>query len=253
MSIKCPGCGSELQQLTNSHIKAKHPEFVSVSDFKNHYQLTTLWSEGVKEKFIDVRTGVPTGKHVMTDKYYDAMKKRGNDFSGRDHWNYGNITSQSVKDKIAVGITTSEKYAKSISRWYNDNDYREYRMGIINNQVIPKGLLTRAARGQITRFEDKPKFAQYCILVNRITQKSLNLHKEYIDPNHVLHSDNYTIDHKFSKFEGFAQNIPPEVIGSKWNLEPLLRVDNSSKRTKCSITIEALLQAFNSDQLICQT
>lgn len=50
----------------------------------------------------------------------------------------------------------------------------------------------------------------------------------------------YHLDHRFSIYEGFLQNIPPKVIGNIHNLEMLPAKENMSKATKCSITKEEL-------------
>ena len=54
----------------------------------------------------------------------------------------------------------------------------------------------------------------------------------------------FTIDHKFSKKEGFLNNIPPEIIGSIINLEVLEHSVNSGKGSKCSITKDLLYNKY---------
>ena len=54
----------------------------------------------------------------------------------------------------------------------------------------------------------------------------------------------YHLDHKFSIYEGFKQNIPPFIIGNICNLEMLHYKENISKKTACSISLEELLKAF---------
>lgn len=58
----------------------------------------------------------------------------------------------------------------------------------------------------------------------------------------------FTIDHKFSKKEGFLQNVPPQIIGSIVNLEIMEHSINSSKRDNCSITKEILYNNYNEFQ-----
>jgi len=60
----------------------------------------------------------------------------------------------------------------------------------------------------------------------------------------------YTIDHMFSKKEGFIQNIPPQIIGSIVNLEILEHSLNSSKGSDCSISKELLYNKYNNLQNI---
>ena len=54
----------------------------------------------------------------------------------------------------------------------------------------------------------------------------------------------YHLDHKFSIYEGFKQNIPPYIIGNICNLEMIIGRNNLSKNRKCSITKEELFKSF---------
>ena len=244
MCIICPSCGAELQQITNSHVKAKHPEFQSVTEFKTYFRLDSLWSpETVAAKVTEV-TGKSRGKYNMTDKFYDAIKLRTENYSGENHWNYGNVTPGITKDRIGRGVKNSEQFQSSMARWHTDATYRDYRMQIVTNVVIPRNLQTRADKGLIIRFENRDDWAQYKILVYRFTRASLKTHKETIDPTNLLAIPGYQLDHKFSQFAGFHQGVPPHIIGSVVNLEPMLGTDNRAKYTGCSITVEELCRAY---------
>jgi hypothetical protein len=54
--------------------------------------------------------------------------------------------------------------------------------------------------------------------------------------------NNFHLDHKYSKLEGFKNTISPEVIGHICNLEMIPYQENTSKSSKCSITLETLLE-----------
>jgi TusA-related sulfurtransferase len=51
----------------------------------------------------------------------------------------------------------------------------------------------------------------------------------------------YHLDHKYSIIEGFKNNISPTIIGNMKNLEFITWEENIKKRTKCSITINELI------------
>lgn len=59
------------------------------------------------------------------------------------------------------------------------------------------------------------------------------------------YKDQYHLDHKYSKKQGFDDNINPRIIGHVVNLEWILSSINCSKRANCSITKEELLKEFN--------
>lgn len=62
-----------------------------------------------------------------------------------------------------------------------------------------------------------------------------------------LSNSAHHLDHKYSMFQGFKDNIPPFIIGNICNLEMLYYFDNISKGKKCSITKEDLLSSFYCD------
>ena len=55
---------------------------------------------------------------------------------------------------------------------------------------------------------------------------------------------NYHLDHRFSKKQGFKQNILPQIIGSIYNLEYLPASENIKKQDNCSITIDELAENY---------
>ena len=68
----------------------------------------------------------------------------------------------------------------------------------------------------------------------------------YKDGKHVTQTKGlYHLDHKFSIYEWFIQNVPMENIGSINNLEMIIGRNNISKGKNCSITVEKLLKDFN--------
>lgn len=244
MSIICPSCGSSLNQITNTHIRAKHPEFNSVTEFKEYFNLETLWSEKVKSSFIKTMTGRSRDPYILTEKYFTGIKQGSAKRSGENHWNFGKHWNDDDKTTISNGVKSSSKFQQAMSRW-EEEDYRSWRMTIINDVVLPNQLKTRAERGKITAFEDKSEWDQYKALVNKYTRQSLTKYNNMIDPSNLLESDTYNLDHMFSKFEGFKQGIPPEIIGSPVNLTPLDWIKNRQKSRGCSITKEELLSKYS--------
>jgi len=56
--------------------------------------------------------------------------------------------------------------------------------------------------------------------------------------------DNYHLDHKYSIFKGFKNDIAPKIIGHISNLEFIKSGKNTKKGTSCSITKEELLHGL---------
>jgi hypothetical protein len=86
-------------------------------------------------------------------------------------------------------------------------------------------------------------FKKYKTLVNRYTDESTLFYGDLL-PNLKSRSKDFHLDHKYSMKMGFINDIPPEVIGSVVNLEILPAKLNSSKRAKCSITKQDLLNKY---------
>lgn len=245
MSIICPSCGSYLNQITNSHIKSKHTEFNSLKEFKEFFKIDTLWSPTVKETFVKKMTGKTRDPYNLTEKYYEGVKRATEKRRGKQHWNYGNHWNPTEKIKIGNGVKSSTLFQEAMKKW-EDNEYRAWRLEIVNTVLIPANLKTRALNGSITAFEDKTEWEQYKSLVNKFTRKSLSLYKHIIDPSGLLKSNEYDLDHRFSKLEGFKKRISPKIIGSPVNLIPLNWIENRyQKGTKCSITESELLLEYS--------
>ena len=96
---------------------------------------------------------------------------------------------------------------------------------------------------------DSDEFDKYCREAWRQTKISIKNFPDRIKSLHLRGTRNgYTLDHKFSVFKGFKQNIDPRIVGHYMNLEVIPSLINCNKRTKCSITIEELLQSIKSEK-----
>jgi len=112
----------------------------------------------------------------------------------------------------------------------------------IQNIFIKKMLSTLKEQGFIFK-KDSNEFFKYKSSVISLTKKNFKLHKNIIDPKNLRGVD-YHLDHKYSIFEGYLNNIDPDIIASIYNLEILNASDNCSKNIKCSITKEDLINNY---------
>jgi hypothetical protein len=72
--------------------------------------------------------------------------------------------------------------------------------------------------------------------------QTYKIFKSVINPNNLINSKyEYHIDHKYSIYEGFKNNVDVKIISSKENLEMLHSLDNLRKNKTCSMTLEELL------------
>jgi len=86
-------------------------------------------------------------------------------------------------------------------------------------------------------------FKDYSRLVWRYTNANDLSVLENIE-NRGMAPDEYHLDHRYSIFQGFRDDVPAKIIGSIDNLEMLVSGQNLSKNKKCSITLELLNVQF---------
>jgi len=131
--------------------------------------------------------------------------------------------SQQIKDKIR----------KSIDAFW-DSQSTEYRIEHGN-----KIRETFVEIGKAIAIEELDEWRAYAMLVDRVTRcQPINTLTNFENRG----PKNFHLDHKYSKLEGFKNKISPDVIGHICNLEMIPYNENTSKRDKCSITLETLLE-----------
>lgn len=109
-----------------------------------------------------------------------------------------------------------------------------------NPKCYQKSTKTKILKGIAVPKELKTAWELYNEQINNFTLASWKKYQSIINPNNFPRGKDYELDHKFSKTEGFLQNVPPEIIGHYLNLEVIPKNKNRSKRIKCSITLEEL-------------
>jgi hypothetical protein len=91
--------------------------------------------------------------------------------------------------------------------------------------------------------EELIKIENYRRQIRALTAKNYKINKEVINPKNLkIGRGNYHLDHKFSIHEGFKNNLSPHIISALENLEILTEYQNCSKQSKCSITLEELIE-----------
>lgn len=86
------------------------------------------------------------------------------------------------------------------------------------------------------------KRESYYSLVWALTERSVAYFPWLVNPKNLDRNSKYHLDHKYSKSQGFINKVPPEVISHPANLEVLVARENQSKKDKCSISLEELLE-----------
>lgn len=120
------------------------------------------------------------------------------------------------------------------------------KYGVDNPSKCPtiREKLSAAALNRYAEI-DRPAAVEYYNKVKLVTNKNWYEHFYTINPGLLQRSKDLHLDHIYSIAEGFANNIPPEIIGHWTNLRLLPKIDNSSKGAKCHKTKEQLYEDYN--------
>ena len=172
-----------------------------------------------------------------------------------------NILRDGKSDGVKINL--SEEQISLIKKLYLD-DYKNSeeigcQLGLTKSFISKYLQLTDYRRnksegnsvGTVKRFRGisydkylniKDDYKKYKNDVMRFTrQQSINQLPNYEKRNNSGVDGAYQLDHKYSISEGFNNNILPEIIGGIKNLEFIPWEENIKKRTKCSITINELI------------
>jgi len=126
---------------------------------------------------------------------------------------------------------------KNYSIYKNDSELKKIRSKIKNTR-IKRGL--QLSDEQLSDFEVYSKRVWIYTRANNLSLLSNFDKRGRID----LKNDAYHLDHKFSIYQGFKNNIPPWIIGSIYNLEMIPATKNCGKGGKCSLDKDSLFSSF---------
>ncbi len=86
--------------------------------------------------------------------------------------------------------------------------------------------------------------------VHNLTKKNYRKYKKIINSKNLPRGrGEYHLDHKFSVYEGFKNNIAPYIIANVNNLQMLSEFNNGSKGANCSITLKELYSSIENKKL----
>lgn len=126
---------------------------------------------------------------------------------------------------------------RTIDYWINEG-YNE------QDALLKQSEWQRDMCGSEIPFNELKEKEQYYKLVKTYTEFNYKKYYHKINPNNFPRGNEYHLDHKYSIYYGFINNVPPEIIGSKYNLTILSKEENMIKRESCSIEIEELQNLF---------
>lgn len=232
----------------------KHGDTCSAECIKTLREKTNLEKYGVAHNWGKDHPGRETYENTMQDKYGVKHNFQAGDLRTKQDGNikikYGveNVFQiEEIKEKIK--ITNLEKYGVE-----NPKQNAEIKEKAVKTflEKLPEIRKRNEEKGIWIPLDRLSEMEIYNRNVDSFTVASLrhfgetNLRISEFDIGRG--KGKFAVDHRFSKKEGFMQNIPPQIIGSIVNLEILECSLNSSKRANCSISKELLYNLYDEFQ-----
>ena len=165
--------------------------------------------------------------------------------------------NQNIIDETFLKKVVEEKNFKLIDILSLNGKKSKIKVECINNHISEKTYTNFRAKNkkficercyydsiQLSMTEEElQKYRYYNKMVRAITARTYRQYTNEINPmNLKLSRGEYHLDHKFSISEGYKLNIPPQIIGSKENLEIITEKENCSKQHRCSISYDELIE-----------
>lgn len=152
-------------------------------------------------------------------------------------------------------VTRRPKFrCKNCSRWFvpsRPQIYERVRALKMNIGLIHNFLYCSDKCKKENRFYNRhsdpegfDKLQEYRMLVYRQTEKSLRDCKGEVT-DIERRGREFHLDHKYSVYEGFLNNVSPEIVGHWKNLQILSQVRNISKSSLSSISLSNLVGEIN--------
>lgn len=109
-----------------------------------------------------------------------------------------------------------------------------------------KAIETRVNNGTMVPYDIRIEYKEYYEEVSRWTNKQPIKLLENIELRGILGKDEnaHHIDHIVSIYDGFMNDVPPEIIGNFCNLQCIPGKENIKKRNTSTITIEQLYERY---------
>jgi hypothetical protein len=165
---------------------------------------------------------------------------------GKNNPMFGARHTDEAKEKISQSRLGKIGYwtGKTMSDESNQKRSKALTGKRVKPESIQKMIQTKIEKG-IFRKPDDPQYIEFKKYRRKVyywTAKNDLTELQNYDKRSLL---GYHLDHKFSITEGFKNNVPPKIIGSIYNLEFIPYNVNTSKGTKCSISLEKLYELLS--------
>jgi hypothetical protein len=253
-SVKCAQLNDKVRQKQEDTLERKYgmKDPLSIKDGRKRGNAIISSKEFIEKRMDrslkDFGYKTSFGKKETQDKIKETfVKKYGVEnpmFSAdfiRDSF-IPTLNEKRIQTYLAIYGETHPMKNKDILEKMKETNEKKYGVPFVSqlNSVQAKIRTTNERNGNWITEEQVKSFRDYSRLVWRYTnQNDLSVLENIEKRAHT--KEGYHLDHKYSIYQGFKDNIPAKVIGCINNLEMLPSGQNLSKNRKCSVTKEEIL------------
>lgn len=269
--LKCHLCDYTHETLISAdHIRMKHgigtKQYLTM--FPNAQLRRTVHTAETKARISAKKAGTPAwNKGVpMGEEQKKAHGEFMRDYyATHEHPRSGVQLTDETKEKISSALTgvkytdeRRENFCKAMQERVASGGYvnsmlgkkhtQEAKLKMRESQITAKHKTrtTKEKQGLWVPLEQLDPWEIYKREVGRVTERNVHLIDGYDESLRGLAchgSNNYHVDHKYSRADGFKNGVPPEIIGHVANLRFIPWTENLLKSSESSITLEELLSA----------
>ncbi len=224
--VKCLECGNYYKQITWAHISTHN---MTMKEYRFKYNNPILIAEeskntGDKNPFYGKRHP----DEVYASRDYEYMRGDTNPAKRDD-----------VRFKVSKGVKNS--YTAELRKIRSDKtkEVRANESPEKRKQRSDKLIKSMVKSGHWVDPSLKREFDRYKQEVLKLTERQFKLYKNKIE-NSEKRGQMYCLDHKYSIYDGFHNNVDPIIISHWKNFEIMTRSANAKKHTFSSIAITQL-------------
>lgn len=178
----------------------------------------------IKESFTPEKRKEATKKMIQTKNSFSEEKKQ----------EIENKRLKTLEERYGEGVKNPWQISYIVEKNHSD-------------EIKEKQLKTKIKNGNAIDYEAFPRTEkeQYYFEVNKLTRLAYREFKNIINPDNILFKNRqFAIDHIYSRFDGFQNNISPIIIAHPCNLRVITTSQNSRKNSRSDQTIEDLLKSI---------
>jgi hypothetical protein len=216
-SVTCEICKTSLKQITPNHLKYKHQ--LTIVEYKKQFPDAKMISESL-------RISLSENNSMKNPSSVNKIKQTKLEKYGNPSFN--NIKKQQQTLMETYGVSNPAALPHNIER-------AKKQLEDIRVRAYESGRYLDPA--------DKPAYIRYRDTVRKLTERTIKLYKTQLT-NIEKRGRKFHLDHKYSIFEGFRNNIDADILAHICNLEILPSTINESKNIKSSITLIELIQSI---------